>query len=248
MTCLQECTPCMYRVETHILLNWCVLSEGWTTKHTSIWNGLNILVSETGHNGWTWSWPTIRDTQPARVKITSRTSESSRRGLGVCRGWSTGEEHDAPGQDGARRGATGRQGGRGALSAAQGWSTWVRVKYLSWVCKTISLLGYLVVEYGCMKIHGSPCLCKPIYTHGYQPFWPAIQNKPTQPNLFTIKTHHNPPKQTHLLNPPKIPVYTHPICMPSGPGIGKATCCFGLPYNSNWQCQLCPACTKDQTW
>jgi hypothetical protein len=29
-----------------------------------------------------------------------------------------------------------------------------------------------------------------------------------------IKTHQNPPKQTHFINPPKIPVYTHPIYMP----------------------------------
>jgi hypothetical protein len=27
------------------------------------------------------------------------------------------------------------------LSAARGWSTRVRVEYLSWVCKTVSLLG-----------------------------------------------------------------------------------------------------------
>ena len=65
------------------------------------------------------------------------------------------------------------------------------------------------------KTHGSPCLCKPICTHRYQPFWHAIKNKPFQPNLFTIKTHHNPPKQTHFLNPPKIPAYTHPICRPT---------------------------------
>jgi hypothetical protein len=33
---------------------------------------------------------------------------------------------------------------------ARGWSTGVRVEYLSWVCKTVSLLGlgHLVVEYG----------------------------------------------------------------------------------------------------
>jgi hypothetical protein len=112
------------------------------------------------------------------------------------------------------RGAANRQGGRGALSAARGWSTGVRVEYLSWVCKTVNLLRYLVVEYRCVKTHRSPCLCKPIYTHGYQPFWPAIQNKTIQPNPFTIKIHHNPPKQTHFLKPPKIPVYTHPICRP----------------------------------
>jgi hypothetical protein len=93
------------------------------------------------------------------------------------------EEWNAPGRDGARdksrrplgRDAHGRQGGRGALSAAQGWSKGVRVEYLSWVCKTVSLLGlgHLVVEYGpyvWVKTHGSPSLCKLIYTHGYQPF------------------------------------------------------------------------------
>jgi hypothetical protein len=64
------------------------------------------------------------------------------------------------------------------------------------------------------KTHGCPCLYKSIYTHEYQPFWPTIQNKPIQPNPFTIKTHHNPPKQIHLLNPPKIIVCTHPICSP----------------------------------
>jgi hypothetical protein len=94
-----------------------------------------------------------------------------------------GEERDALGRDGARersrrplgRDAHGRQGGRGPLSAERGWSTGVRVEYLSWVCKTVSLLGlgHLVVEYGSyvwVKTHGSPCICKLIYTHGYQPF------------------------------------------------------------------------------
>jgi hypothetical protein len=92
----------MYRVETHILLSWRVLSEGWTAKHTSMWNMLNILVSEIGRSEWTWSWQTTRGTQSTREKITSRTSDLSRRGLGVCRGWSTGEERDAPWRDGAR--------------------------------------------------------------------------------------------------------------------------------------------------
>jgi hypothetical protein len=73
--------------------------------------------------------------------------------------------HRPPGRD-----AHDRQGGRGALSAARGWSMGVRVEYLSWVCKTISMLGYSVVEYTWVKIHASPCLCKPIYTHGYQLF------------------------------------------------------------------------------
>jgi hypothetical protein len=41
-----------------------------------------------------------------------------------------------------------------------------------------------------------------------------LQYKINPPNPFTIKTHHNSPKQTHFLNPPKIPVYTHPICRP----------------------------------
>jgi hypothetical protein len=104
------------------------------------------------------------------------------------------EERDAPGRDGSwersrrlpGRDAHGRQGERGALSAARGWSTRVRVEYLSWVYKTVSMLGlgHLVVKYGpyvWVKTHGSSCLCKPIYTHVYQPFWPAIQNKPTQP-------------------------------------------------------------------
>jgi hypothetical protein len=40
-------------------------------------------------------------------------------------------------------------------------------------------------------------------------------NTPTQPNLFTIETNHNPPKQNHFLNPPKIPAYIYPICRPS---------------------------------
>jgi hypothetical protein len=31
-----------------------------------------------------------------------------------------------------------------------------------------------------------------------------MQYKINPPNPFTIKTHHNPPKQTHFLNPPKI--------------------------------------------
>lgn len=36
-----------------------------------------------------------------------------------------------------------------------------------------------------------------------------------QPNLLIIKTHYNPPKQNHFLNPPKILIYTHPICRPN---------------------------------
>jgi hypothetical protein len=55
-------------------------------------------------------------------------------------------------------------------------------------------LEYSPTVYGWVKTHGSPRICKPIYTHGYQPFWPTIQNKATQPKPFTIKTHHNPPK------------------------------------------------------
>jgi hypothetical protein len=59
------------------------------------------------------------------------------------------EERDAPGRDGAwerSRRPLGRdthncQGGRGALSAARGWSTGVRVEYLSWVCKSVGILG-----------------------------------------------------------------------------------------------------------
>jgi hypothetical protein len=34
---------------------------------------------------------------------------------------------------------------------------------------------------------------------------------PPHPNPLIIKTHHNPPKQNHFLNPPKIPIYTHPF-------------------------------------
>jgi hypothetical protein len=39
------------------------------------------------------------------------------------------------------RGAAGRQGGRGALSVVRGWSMGVRVHYLSWVCKSVGILG-----------------------------------------------------------------------------------------------------------
>jgi hypothetical protein len=63
------------------------------------------------------------------------------------------EERDAPRRDGAQERSRrppgwDAHGRRGALNAARGWSTGVRVDYLSWVCKTVSLLGYLVVEYG----------------------------------------------------------------------------------------------------
>jgi hypothetical protein len=91
------------------------------------------------------------------------------RGAGCARvGWSTGEEPLA-----ARAGCAqppGQERSTECGTPTRGWITGVRVKYLNWVCKTLSLLGYLVAKYRWVKTHGSPCLCKPIYTHRYQPF------------------------------------------------------------------------------
>ena len=148
--------------------------------------------------GLPWCCATVVVAQGARCLRGWSTTRASA-GEQVGEEWPSGdgargEERDALGWDGAwersrrplGRDAHGHQGRRRALSAERGWSTRVRVEYLSWVCKTVSLLGlgHLVIEYGpyvWVKTHGSPCLCKPIYTHWYQPFWPAIQNKTTQP-------------------------------------------------------------------
>jgi hypothetical protein len=122
-------------------------------------------VSKGMKHGPCWCWR-AGGRGAARAGEQAREEQSS--GDGARR-----EERDAPGRMStgeesptARAGCT-RQGGRGALSAARGWSTGVMVEYLSRVCKTISLLGlgHLVVKYGpyvWVKTHGSSCLCKPI--------------------------------------------------------------------------------------
>jgi hypothetical protein len=57
-----------------------------------------------------------------------------------------------------------------------------------------------------------------VYTNPSTPmsinhFNPQYKINPSNP--FTIKTHQNPPKQIHFINPPKITVYIHPICSPT---------------------------------